>query len=116
MENRLKNLIESNSVVNRTKWASEYKKQNKKVIGILSAYVPEEVIYAAGMLPWRIQGTWQENVSMAMIFRPPKSCTFLNHILESVLNGDMDFLNGVVWSNRDQDFMRMCEDKLGKDD
>jgi benzoyl-CoA reductase subunit C len=106
VENKLKELVNAGNKENRTKWAHEWKKQGKKVIGVLDNLVPEEVIYAAGMLPWRIQGTWQEDVSRAMMYRMPQSNAFLNHVLESLLEGELDFLDGMVYSNRDEDFVR----------
>jgi benzoyl-CoA reductase subunit C len=106
MEDKLKQLVSASNPKNRTKWAREWQKQGKKVIGVLDSLVPEEVIYAAGMLPWRIQGTWREDVSRAMTYRYPQGNTFLNHVLESLLAGELVFLDGMVCSNRDEDFRR----------
>jgi benzoyl-CoA reductase/2-hydroxyglutaryl-CoA dehydratase subunit BcrC/BadD/HgdB len=107
MEHKLKRLMSACDGENRKKWAHEWQGQGKKVVGVLNGLVPEEVIYAAGMLPWRIQGTWQESVSLAMIYRLPQTTDFLNHVLESVLEGELDFLDGVVCSSRDLDFVRL---------
>ncbi|MFC1900341.1 2-hydroxyacyl-CoA dehydratase subunit D [Chloroflexota bacterium] len=106
MENRLKELIEGNSEANRTRWAMEWKKQGKKVIGIMSSYVPEEVIYAAGMLPWRITGTWHEDIGRSRVYRSETNCAYCNHVLESFLSGELDFLDGVVVADQDQDILR----------
>lgn len=106
MENRLKALIEGNSETNRTNWAMEWKKQGKKVIGIMSSYVPEEVILAAGMLPWRITGTWHENIEHARVYRSESNCAYCNHVLESFLSGELDFLDGIVVADQDQDILR----------
>lgn len=106
MEDKLKKLVSAGSKENRTKWAREWQKQGKKVIGVLDSLVPEEVIYAAGLLPWRIGGTWRADVSRAMMYRLPQGNTFLNHVLESLLEGELDFLDGMVCSNRDEDFVR----------
>ena len=116
MEDKLKDLMSIGGEANRTKWAHEWQKQGKKVIGVLDTLVPEEVIYAAGMLPLRIQGTWQEDVSLAMIYRLPQSCSFLKHVMQSLLEGEYDFLDGMVGSNRDADFGRLWDtwESLGK--
>jgi benzoyl-CoA reductase/2-hydroxyglutaryl-CoA dehydratase subunit BcrC/BadD/HgdB len=105
MEDKLNRLI-SAANKNRTKWARQWQKQGKKVIGVLDELVPEEVIYAGGMLPWRIQGAWRDDVSLAMVYRLPQSCDFLTHVMESLLEGELDFLDGMVLSNRDEDFVR----------
>jgi benzoyl-CoA reductase subunit C len=109
MEEQLKALIEGNNETNRVKWAKAWKKDGKKVIGVVSTYVPEEIISAANILPFRITGTWQENISHARIYRSDSNCGFCNHILESVLNGDLDFLDGIVISDIDQDLVRLWD-------
>jgi benzoyl-CoA reductase subunit C len=106
MEDKLKKLMSAGNRENRAKWAQEWQKKGKKVIGVLDSLVPEEVIYAAGMLPWRIQGSTQADVSHAMVYRLPQGNTFLNHVMESLLDGELDFLDGMVCSNRDEDFVR----------
>jgi len=109
MEDKLKSLVSAGNKENRAKRAHEWKEQGKKVVGVLDSLVPEEVIYAAGMLPWRIQGTWQADVSRAMMYRLPQGQDFLNHVLESLLEGELDFLDGMVCSNRDEDFLRFLD-------
>ena len=109
MENRLKSLIEANGPANRAKWAQQWKGQGKKVIGTLCSYVPEEVIYAAGMLPWRMSGAWREAVPLAETYRPAMTCRYCSHVLESVLAGELDFLDGVVSTQRDDDFKRLWD-------
>jgi benzoyl-CoA reductase/2-hydroxyglutaryl-CoA dehydratase subunit BcrC/BadD/HgdB len=109
VEDKFTKLISAGNKENRTKWANDWQKQGKKVIGILDSLVPEEVIYAAGMLPWRIQGAQQADVSRAMMYRLPQGNTFLNHVLESLLEGELDFLDGMVCSDRDEDFIRFWD-------
>jgi benzoyl-CoA reductase/2-hydroxyglutaryl-CoA dehydratase subunit BcrC/BadD/HgdB len=109
MENRLQKLIESNSEANRVAWAREWKRQGRKVIGILSSYIPEEVVSASGMLPFRITGTWKENISHARVYRGESSCSYCNHVLESVLNGELDFLDGIIATDLDQDLLRLWD-------
>lgn len=109
MENKLKTLLSGNSEESRTTIAEEWKKTGGKIIGIMSSSVPEEVIMAAGMLPWRITGTWQKNISHANAYRSNSSCGYCNHVLESFLNGDLDFLDGVIVSDIDQDLLRFWD-------
>jgi hypothetical protein len=44
VEDRLKELVNAVNKENRTRWAQEWQKQGKKVIGVLDNLVPEEVI------------------------------------------------------------------------
>ncbi|MFC1534962.1 2-hydroxyacyl-CoA dehydratase subunit D [Thermodesulfobacteriota bacterium] len=115
MEDKLKGLIEGNSKANRNRWAMEWKKQGKKVIGIMSTYVPEEVIAAADMLPFRITGTWEESISHARVYRTESSCSYCNHVLESLLTGELEFLDGIVIGDIDQDLVRLWDIMKAKD-
>ncbi|MBI4304089.1 MAG: 2-hydroxyacyl-CoA dehydratase [Chloroflexi bacterium] len=108
-EERLKRLVDANKEENRFQWAEEWKKQGKKVIGVLSPYVPEEVIHAAGAFPWRVSGSWQEDVSLALVYRPQNTCRFCTHALQSLLAGELDFLDGAVTINWDDDFRRLYD-------
>lgn len=109
MENELKILVAGNSLESRAVTAAEWKKTGGKIIGIMSSSVPEEVVIAAGMLPWRVTGTWQKNISRASVYRSNSSCGYCNHVLESFLNGDLDFLDGVIVSDIDQDMLRLWD-------
>ncbi len=109
MEKELMQLVEGNREENRIQEARDWKERGGKVIGLLCSYVPEEVIYAAGMLPWRVTGTWRENVPLALAYRPVNSCPYCTHVLESLLSGELDFLDGVVATSRDQDLVRLLD-------
>jgi benzoyl-CoA reductase subunit C len=106
MEDKLIKLLEGNSEAKRTAWAKEWKRRGGKVIGIMSTYVPEEIIWAAGMLPWRITGTWKENITHARVYRGESTCSYCNHVLESFLGGELDFLDGIIATDQDQDMLR----------
>ena len=45
------------------KLLAEYKAQGKKVIGVLPYYAPEELVYAAGMVPMGIWGSNTKSIS-----------------------------------------------------
>lgn len=116
MEDRLKRLIATAEPQNRYRAARAWQGEGKKVVGIFGSYVPEEVVHAAGMLPVRVIGTWDTGVELARVHRPVVTCQYGTHVLESVLRGEFDFLNGVIASNRDQDLVRTWDvwHSLGK--
>ncbi|MBI4302911.1 MAG: 2-hydroxyacyl-CoA dehydratase [Chloroflexi bacterium] len=109
LEKRLESLIKGNSPENRKKHALAAKKKGQKVIGLLCDYAPEEVIYAAGMLPWRVTGTWDSDLSKAAVYRDLDSCRYCTHTLESLLRGDLSFLDGIVTSDWDDDRRRLFD-------
>jgi benzoyl-CoA reductase/2-hydroxyglutaryl-CoA dehydratase subunit BcrC/BadD/HgdB len=109
MEARLKSLCAGNSPESRREWALGAKSQGRKVIGTLCSYVPEEVIYAAGMLPWRVTGTWDSDLSRALVYRDADMCKYCSHVLEALLRGELHFLDGVVASDWDDDRRRLYD-------
>lgn len=109
MEDKLQILINSNQPENRSQWALDWKKQGKRVFGLLDIYVPEEIVSAGGLLPWRITGTWNEAVPRASMHRPSMTCRFCTHVLESFMNGELDFIDGMATTQIDDDFRRLWD-------
>lgn len=107
METELKTLVDANRPENRRRWALRWKEERGKVIGVVGPNIPEEVIFAAGILPWGVSGTWEATTPRARAYRPSMTSVFLTHILESVLNGELDFLNGMVTAQYDDDFKHL---------
>ncbi|MBN1190082.1 MAG: 2-hydroxyacyl-CoA dehydratase [Dehalococcoidales bacterium] len=107
MENRLRKLLEQNSEKNRGEVAEGYRKQGKHIIGIVDGSFPEEIIHAAGMLPWRITGTWSDNVAMAHSHRSKDTDDYSNHIFQSLLEDKLAFLDGIIISCEYDDIRRL---------
>jgi benzoyl-CoA reductase/2-hydroxyglutaryl-CoA dehydratase subunit BcrC/BadD/HgdB len=107
MEDRLKILMEKNGEENRAKAADEYKKQGKRIIGTVDGSLPEEIVHAAGMLPWRITGTWHEDVALSHAHRSKDTDDYSNHIFQSLLENKLDFLDGLVISCEYDDIRRL---------
>jgi len=67
-------------------------------IGFFCPYVPEELLYAAGVLPFRLMGT-PIKMSHAQAHLPPNCCHLVKSSLESLLQGELDFLKGIIFSH-----------------
>lgn len=82
-------------------FAKEWKAQSKhnKVLGYYCSHLPEEILYAAGILPYRIRGTGVTNDSNAESYLSPFSCSFCRGCFEHFLDGTYDFLNGFIASD-----------------
>jgi benzoyl-CoA reductase subunit C len=91
----LKTINEQNRLL-PNKYVEEWKNQDKKVIGFLCSYVPEEVIHAAGMLPFRIRGTGCTRMSRSDAIMSSYSCSFARSCLEYAIDGTYDFLDGLI--------------------
>lgn len=116
MDNRYRRLLERNDEQNRLETAKELKRQGRRIIGTVDGSFPEEVIYAAGMIPWRITGAWHENVALAHTHRSVDTDDYSNHIFQSLLEGKLDFLDGLVISCEYDDIRRLRDnwDYVGK--
>ena len=75
---------------------AEYKAQGKKVIGVLPYYAPEELVYAAGMVPMGIWGSNNKTISRAKEYCATFYCTIAQLALEMLLDGTMDGLDGII--------------------
>jgi benzoyl-CoA reductase subunit C len=82
--------------VNRAQYAKEWKKRTGgKVIGYFCTYVPEELVYAAGILPVRILGSHEvQDVTEPHIFA--MFCPFCRDCLAQGLKGRFDYLDGIT--------------------
>lgn len=88
---------ELNESFPKTAQILEHKSRGGKVIGWLCTYVPEEIIHAAGALPIRIIGYSHEaNLDDANAHLYINNCTFSRSCLQLGLEGEYDFLDGVV--------------------
>jgi benzoyl-CoA reductase/2-hydroxyglutaryl-CoA dehydratase subunit BcrC/BadD/HgdB len=108
-EKELKNLTTLGLEANRSKYALQWKKDGKKVAGLLCSYIPEEIVHAAGILPWRVFGTWQAGTPHANEWRPADTCLYCNHVLEALLVDQLDFLDAVVGTDWDQELVRLWD-------
>lgn len=73
----------------------KYISEGKKVIGCYPYYVPEELIYAAGMIP---MGLWGKlgNPNKAKAYFASFYCSLVQMNMEMALNGTLQKLSGVV--------------------
>jgi len=81
---------------NRHEYAKKWKERTGgKVIGIFCTYVPEEILYAADILPVRILGSHEpQDVSEPHIFA--MFCPFCRDCLAQGLKGRYDYLDGIT--------------------
>jgi benzoyl-CoA reductase subunit C len=81
---------------NRHEYAKKWKERTGgKVIGYFCTYVPEEILYAANILPVRILGSHEpQDVSEPHIFA--MFCPFCRDCLAQGLKGRYDYLDGIM--------------------
>jgi len=72
--------------------AAEWKKTGRKIVGCVSTYTPEEIIYAAEALPVAILRK-AESFSEADAYLPSFACSFMRGFLETLLEGRYGYLD-----------------------
>jgi benzoyl-CoA reductase/2-hydroxyglutaryl-CoA dehydratase subunit BcrC/BadD/HgdB len=72
--------------------------KDRPPIGFFCPYAPEELLHAAGAFPFRLMGT-PVKISHAQAHLPPYCCHLVKSSLESLLQGELDFLKGVIFSH-----------------
>ncbi len=105
-DKQLKSLVGLAQSPNYTEYALKWKRGGGKVWGILDSYVPEEVLIAAGILPWRIRGSRKSFPELAVQHRTTNCNGYYNHVIQSVLDGELDFLDGIAATDWEQDGSR----------
>lgn len=76
---------------------TKYKAEGKKLVGVFPVYAPEELVYAADMIP---VGCWGGKIEIAKATKllPPFACPVMQGITELSLNGAYDLLDGAIIS------------------
>jgi len=82
--------------------------KDRKAIGFFCLYVPDELLHAAEFLPLRLMGT-PIKMSHVQAHLPSNCCHLVKSSLESLLQGDLDFLQGVI-------FTQTCDSMQGLSD
>lgn len=67
----------------------------RKVVGVMPYFCPEELIYAAGMLPMGLWGSRRQAAESKRYF-PAFICSILHTVLEMGLRGELDALSAIM--------------------
>ncbi len=79
-----------------SKQLDSFKQAGKKVIGVLPYFAPEELVYAAGMVPMGLWGSNGKNIVKAKEYCATFYCTIAQLGLEMLLDGTLDQLDGII--------------------
>ncbi len=81
----------------------------KKVIGYFCSYVPEEIIHAAGFVPYRMRAVDSKGTSKGSIYYSSINCSFVKSCFGKALEGEFSFLDGIVFMNGCDHLRRMYD-------
>lgn len=92
-----KKLEQLQAVVNNPgKQLERFVKNDQKVVGCLPEYAPNEIVYAAGMVPFGIWGQEGREISEAKKYFPPFYCALALSSLELGLDTALNKLSAVI--------------------
>jgi benzoyl-CoA reductase/2-hydroxyglutaryl-CoA dehydratase subunit BcrC/BadD/HgdB len=80
-------------------YVAEWRAGGGRVVGFFCAHAPEELLWAAGLLPLRMRGTGSRDSSRADEYLGAYNCSFVRHTLSRLLSGDLAFLDGLLVTN-----------------
>lgn len=85
------------------------KSEGKKVVGMFPLYLPEEIVYAAGMIP---VGMWggQTEIKLADRYLQSFCCSIIRADLEMGMRGTYNMLDGVIMATYCDTLKCVCED------
>lgn len=95
---QIKLIIDDITCLNKDK-INLLKNINQPKIGWFSIYTPEEIIYAAGLIPFRITGEEATTVSKARAAMFANICPYTLSCLEEGMQDVYNFIDGVVMVN-----------------
>ena len=76
-----------------------WKDQGGKIVGYFCSTVPEELIMAAGLVPFRMRATGSTSTEESDAYYSSINCSFPRHCFNLALTGDLKFLDGVICIN-----------------
>ncbi|MFA5322033.1 MAG: 2-hydroxyacyl-CoA dehydratase family protein [Smithella sp.] len=77
-------------------YVKKWKESGKAVVGYPCTFVPDEIIYAADILPYRLRGTGTTSSSIGDTYFGPVICSFPKCLLQLAGEGKFKFLDGSV--------------------
>lgn len=96
-------------VENPGRYAAAWKAETGgKVVGHFCSYTPEEIVTAAGALPYRILGT-DGSISRADAHLQAYSCSLVRGGLEDALAGKFDFMDATVFPHTCDSIQRLSD-------
>ena len=89
--------------------AAEWKKETgHPVVGTFCSYAPEEIIYAAGALPYRMIGSTAAK-GLSDAYLQSYCCSVVKNTLDDLLSGKLDFLDGAVFPHTCDSVQRLSD-------
>ena len=86
-----------------------WREQGGKVLGYFCSAMPEELITAAGLLPFRMRATGSTGTDLSDTYFSSINCSFPRHCFNIALQGGFDSFEGVVCINSCDNIRRIYD-------
>ncbi|NVM01600.1 MAG: 2-hydroxyacyl-CoA dehydratase [Candidatus Helarchaeota archaeon] len=92
-------------------WIDDWKKEGKKALGYFCCYIPEEIMFAADILPIRMRaiGMGCTDTPMGDAYMSATTCSFTRCCLELANRKQYNFLDGIVCGNTCDQIRRLFD-------
>jgi benzoyl-CoA reductase subunit C len=87
----------------------KHKQEGGRIMGIFCSYVPEELIIAAGMVPFRMRAVGSTKTTLGDTWFSSFNCSYVRHLFDLALEGSFEFLDGLVFINACDHIRRMFD-------
>lgn len=91
------------------KYLREHKEGGGKILGTFCSYVPEELVIAAGMIPFRMRAVGSTKTTLGDTWFSSFNCSYTRHLFDLALEGKFKFLDGLVFMNACDHIRRMYD-------
>ena len=98
-------------------FVKKWKENNKRIVGYTCSYVPDEVLHAAEILPYRIRGFGAQDTTIGDTYFGPFVCSLPKCMLQLAGEGKFNFLDGTIITPGCDSMRRLdeCWRKAGED-
>ena len=86
-----------------------WKDRGGKVVGYFCSAFPDELVTAAGLLPFRIRATGSEGTDLSDSYFSNVNCSFSRHVFNMALSGKYHFLDGLAMFNSCDNIRRVYD-------
>lgn len=95
----------------------DWKSRGGRVVGYTCSYVPDEILHAAGLLPFRVRGFSAADTTIGDTYFGPFICSLPKCMLQLAGEGNFNFLDGIIITPGCDSMRRLdeCWRKAGDD-
>jgi len=77
----------------------DHKNNGGRIVGVFCSYLPEEMVTAAGMVPFRMRAVGSTKTTLGDTWFSSFNCSYVRHLMDLAMEGRFEFLDGVVFIN-----------------